>query len=64
MNENKLKIVLQYINKSIVFTNYLSKYNEGIKHWIVKEVRESNENGYLGAIYVNEKTKKIIDYTQ
>jgi len=48
------------INKSIVFTNYLSKYNEGIKNWIVKEVRESNENGYLGAIYINEKTRQMI----
>ncbi len=48
------------INKSVKFTNYLSKYNKGIKHWIVKEVRESNENGYLGAIYINEKTKQII----
>jgi hypothetical protein len=48
------------INKSIVFFNFLSVYNEGIKNWIVKEVRESNENGYLGAIYINEKTKQII----
>jgi hypothetical protein len=47
------------INKSVKFTNYLSKYNEGIKNWIVKEGRKSNKNGYLGAIYINEKTKQI-----
>ncbi len=38
----------------------MSVYNEGIKNWIVKEVRKSNKNGYLGAIYINEKTKQII----
>ena len=48
------------INKSVEFINYLNVYNEGIKNWIVKEVRKSNENGYLGAIYMNEKTKQII----
>ena len=48
------------INKSVEFINYLNVYNEGIKNWIVKEVRKSNENGYLGAIYINEKTKQII----
>ena len=48
------------INKSVKFINYLNVYNEGIKNWIVKEVRKSNENGYLGAIYINEKTKQII----
>lgn len=48
------------INKSVKFINYLNVYNEGIKNWIVKEVRKSNENGYLGAIYMNEKTKQII----
>jgi hypothetical protein len=48
------------INKSVKFINYLKVYNEGIKNWIVKEVRKSNENGYLGAIYMNEKTKQII----
>jgi hypothetical protein len=48
------------INKSVKFINYLSVFNEGIKNWTVKEVRKSNENGYLGAIYMNEKTKQII----
>jgi hypothetical protein len=48
------------INKSVEFTDYLSIYNEGIRNWIVKEVRKSNENGYLGAIYINEKTKQMI----
>jgi len=48
------------INKSVKFTDYLSIYNEGIRNWIVKEVRKSNENGYLGAIYINEKTKQMI----
>jgi hypothetical protein len=48
------------IHKSVTFINYLSVYNEGIKNWIVKEVRKSNKNGYLGAIYMNEKTKQII----
>jgi hypothetical protein len=46
--------------KCVKFINDLSKYNEGIKNWIVKEVRESNKTGYLGTIYINEKTKQII----
>jgi hypothetical protein len=50
----------EYINTSVKFINYLSVYNEKIKNWIVKEVRKSNKNGYLGAIYMNEKTKQII----
>ena len=47
--------------KCAEFKNDLRVYNEGIKNWIVKEVRnKSNENGYLGAIYINEKTKQLI----
>jgi len=47
-------------NKSVEFISDLSVYNEGIKNWIVKEVRKSNKNGYLGAIYVNERTKQLV----
>jgi len=48
-------------NQKITFNDKeFSIYNEGLADWIVKEVLKSNTNGYLGAIYINKKTKQMI----
>lgn len=48
-------------DKNVIFNDQVfSIYNEGLENWIVKEVLKSDKNGYLGAIYVNEKTKQMV----
>ena len=48
-------------NQKVTFDDQVfSIYNEGLKNWILKEVLKSDTNGYLGAIYVNKKTKQMI----
>jgi hypothetical protein len=48
-------------NQKVTFNDQVfSLYNEGLENWIVKEVLKSDTNGYLGAIYVNEKTKQMV----
>jgi len=48
--------------KKVSFNDeYLSKrYNESLKDWKIKKIRESNGNGYLGAIYINDKTNQMV----
>jgi hypothetical protein len=48
-------------NQKVTFNDQVfSIYNDGLENWIVKEVHKSVTNGYLGAIYVNEKTKQMV----
>jgi len=39
---------------------YFSKFNNGLRYWMVKKIHKSDQNGYLSVIYVNEKTKQIV----
>jgi len=47
--------------KCVEFKNDLKKYNKCLENWKIKKVHDKQDtNGYLGAIYVNERTKQMI----